>query len=141
MDTKQIFWPFLAQIAITLVGFLRLGLEKRKALAAGNVDLSKTPLDNDAWPDHVLKVSNNIRNQFQVPLLFYVLCLMFAALGAVDIMVLTLAWAFVASRLVHAWIHMGSNVVPARFAAFAIGFVIVIAMTALAAAALWRATA
>ncbi len=47
------------------------------------MDLTLTALDNDAWPDEVRKVSNNIRKQFQVPVLFYVLVLALYVLGYV----------------------------------------------------------
>ena len=40
-----------------------------------------------------------------------------------------LAWAFVASRVVHALIHTGSNIVPQRGLAFGIGIIIVMIMT------------
>ena len=105
-----------------------LGIRKKRALKNGQVDLKKTALDNDAWPDDVLKVSNNIRNQFQVPVLFYVLCFMFYVLDAVTVVALSLAWIFVLSRVVHAYIHMGANFVPARFSAFTIGFVVMVLM-------------
>jgi hypothetical protein len=73
-----------------------------------------------------------MRNQFQVPVLFYVLCFIFYALDSVTTTVLYLAWAFVISRIIHAYIHMSSNYVPARFRVFAIGFVIMTIMTILA---------
>lgn len=129
MNSNLIFWPVLTQIAITIVGFLLLGVRKTKALKTGTVDQKKTALDNDAWPDYVLMVSNNIRNQFQVPVLFYILCFMFYSLDAVTVTVLTMAWAFVISRIVHAYIHMSSNFVPARFSVFTIGFLIMMVMT------------
>lgn len=132
MDPKHILLPVLVQILITIAGFMLLGVRKAKALKAGGVDSSKTALDNDAWPDYVLMVSNNIRNQFQVPVLFYVLCFMFYALNAVTTTVLYMAWAFVISRIIHAYIHMSTNYVPARFRVFTIGFVIMTLMTILA---------
>ena len=133
MNSNQIFLPVLVQILITIAGFLLLGVRKTKAIKSGGVDLKKTELDNDAWPDYVLMVSNNIRNQFQVPVLFYVLCLVFYSINAVSTTVIYLAWAFVISRAVHAYVHMSSNFVPARFTVFTIGFVIMIAMTVVAA--------
>ena len=136
MDSNQIFWPVLVQILITIVGFMLLGVRKTKALKTGAVDQEQTALHNDAWPDHVLVVSNNIGNQFQVPVLFYVLCFLFHSIGAVTAPVLYLAWAFVITRVIHAYIHMSSNFVPARFTIFTIGFVIIIGMTILAALAL-----
>ena len=136
MNPEQIFLPVIIQIIITIVGFLLLGARKAKALRAGGVDSSKTPLNNDAWPDYVLMVSNNIRNQFQVPVLFYVLCFLFYSTNAVTSTVIYLAWAFVVTRIIHAYIHMSSNHVPARFRVFALGFVIMVIMTIYAAKAL-----
>jgi len=136
MDVNLIFWPVLIQVTITIAGFILLGVRKAKALKAGNVDMTKTALDNDAWPDDVLMVSNNIRNQFQVPVLFYVLCFVFYSINAVSTTVLYLAWAFVISRIIHAYIHMSSNYVPARFRVFTIGFVIMVVMMIFSARAL-----
>lgn len=136
MTSNLIFWPILVQILITVVGFMLLGIRKTKALKTDNVDVKQTALDNDAWPDYVQKVSNNIRNQFQVPVLFYVVCFMLYSLDAVTFTVLSLAWAFVISRIVHAYIHMTSNYVPARFSVFTIGFVIMVLMAIQAASTL-----
>jgi hypothetical protein len=127
------------QITITIVGFMLLGVRKTRALKTDKVDMKETALDNDAWPGYVLMVSNNIRNQFQVPVLFYVLCFMFYILDAVTVLALSLAWAFVVSRIIHAYIHMSSNFVPARFSVFTIGFVIMVLMTILAASTLMSA--
>ena len=101
MISNQIFWPVLIQILIPIAGFMLLGIRKARAMKSGNVDMTKTALDNDAWPDYVLMVSNNIRNQFQVPVLFFVLCFVFHSLNAVSTTVLYLAWAFVISRIIH----------------------------------------
>ena len=136
MNPNEIFLPVLIQILITITGFMLLGVRKARAVKSGQVDMEKTALDNDAWPDYVLMASNNIRNQFQVPVLFYVLCFLLYSIDAVSTAVLFLAWAFVISRAIHAYIHMSSNFVPARFGIFTIGFVIMIAMFAFAAIAL-----
>lgn len=136
MNSNLIFWPVLTQITLTILGFMLLGVRKSKAIKIDNVDRTKAALDNDAWPDYVLMVSNNIRNQFQVPVLFYVLCFIFFSLDAVTMAVLSLAWVFVISRIIHAYIHMSSNYVPARFGVFTIGFVVMVLMTILAASTL-----
>lgn len=136
MNSNEIFLPVLVQILITITGFMLLGVRKTRAVKSGQVDMEKTALDNDAWPDYVLMVSNNIRNQFQVPVLFYVLCFLLYSIDAVSTAVLYLAWAFVITRAIHAYIHMSSNFVPARFSIFTIGFLIMIAMFVFAAIAL-----
>jgi len=136
MNANLIFWPVLAQIALTIITFLILGVEKAKAIKMGNVDMDKAALDNDAWPEHVLRVSNNMRNQFQLPVLFYVLSFMFFSLNAVSAWVVSLAWVFVASRLIHSYIHIRTNYVPARFRVFSVGFIILMALLGFAAKAL-----
>lgn len=136
MNSSQIFWPVLIQILIPIAGFMLLGVRKARAMKLGSVDMEKAALDNDAWPDYVLLASNSMRNQFQVPVLFFVLCFVFYSLNAVTTTVLYLAWAFVISRIIHAGIHMSTNYVPARFRVFIIGFLIMVIMTIFAIKAL-----
>lgn len=135
MNSNQIFWPVIAQILLILMMYGLLGFRKAKAVKTGSVNLKATALDNKAWPDDVLKVSNNIDNQFEVPIVFFVLCLLFHSLGQIDYVVLALAWTYVISRYVHAYVHIGSNYVPLRLRVFTLGCVILLIMTLIAA---WR---
>src|SRR5690554_7652837 len=69
------------------------------------VDRQQVALDNRLWPEDTVKVSNNIANQFEAPVLFYALCLAFLGLNAVSAVALFLASLFVLSRYLHAWVH------------------------------------
>ncbi len=64
--------------------------------------------------------SENFRNLFEVPVLFYALVLMVFHLGMVDIWFLGLAWGFAGFRVLHSVIHCSYNHVPHRFAAYGI---------------------
>ncbi len=132
MNFSTILLPVLIQITLTLLVFLILGARKIKAIKAGGVDRQKTALDTSAWPDDVVKVSNNIANQFQTPVLFYVLSLLFYFTQQVTTTVLVLAWVYALSRLLHAYVHIHSNYVPHRFNLFMIGVLCLMAMTVLA---------
>lgn len=131
MDQDLILWPLVAQVILVILLFIRLGQLKERARAAGVVDFELTALDNDAWPDDVRQVANNIRNQFQVPVLFFVLVLTLYVHGSADIYALVFAWIFVATRVMHSLIHIGSNFVPRRTRAFKLSLVCVAALTAL----------
>jgi hypothetical protein len=131
MNQDLILWPLLAQVLLVIALFIRLGQVKDRARAADAVDLGATALDNDAWPDEVRKVANNIRNQFQVPVLFFVLVLALFARGSVDIFGLVVAWLFVASRVVHSYIHIGSNYVPHRTRVFKLNLICVVVLAGL----------
>jgi hypothetical protein len=131
MERDLIFLPVTAQVMLTLLLFIRLGQVKARASNLNQVDESRRALHKDAWPDYVLKVTNNIENQFQTPVLFYVLSLMAWALDRVDWLVLIVAWAYIATRLVHAGIHLGANVVLWRRKVFSIGVLLLMLMTLL----------
>ncbi|MAB23046.1 MAPEG family protein [Pseudomonas sp. 5Ae-yellow] len=133
MNAQLILLPVLLQIALTLASYVALARAKSKALALGQVDEVRRALHSDAWPDSVIKINNNIRNQFETPVLFYVLVLVLLNLGAVGWLTQLLAWLFVLSRIAHTLVHTGTNQLPLRRRLFTFGCVVLILMTALAA--------
>lgn len=137
MSRNLIFAPVLVQVLLTLLVYVLLIKAKVRAMKAGTVDMERRALHDDAWPAEVMQINNNIRNQFELPVLFYVLALALWAMDAVGVPALAVAWLFVVSRLVHAWVHVGSNYVPHRRRAFTVGWFLLLAMAALAAWALW----
>ena len=128
MTSRLILFPLIVQVLLTIAVYLRLNFAKRAAARRGEVDEARRALDEDAWPDSVRKINNNIRNQFEVPVLFYVLVLTLVALNAVSIAAIVCAWLFVLSRIVHAYVHTGSNYVPLRRKAFMAGCAMVMVL-------------
>lgn len=133
MNSSHIIWPILAQIFLTLIMIIMLGMRKAKAVKVGEVNRQQAALNNRVWPEDVVKVSNNIANQFEVPVLFYVLCLALFSIDAAGMVALVLAWLFVLSRFAHAYVHIGSNYVPMRFRLFLVGCLVLIAIFILVA--------
>ncbi len=125
---SMIFLPVVVQILLTLAVFVALKSAKGRALATGEVDQERRAIYEDAWPESVIRINNNIRNQFQLPVLFYVLVMVLWNLGAAGVFAQLVAWLFVLSRIVHAYIHLGSNYVPYRARAFIFGAVMVMVM-------------
>lgn len=128
LSAHSLFLPVLAQVGLTIVVYVALGVAKSRAAKAQAVDRERAALHADAWPESVLKINNNLRNQFEVPVLFYVVCFVLVAVGTTGALVQVLAWLFVACRAVHAWIHTRSNYVPARRRVFMAGVVIVLVL-------------
>jgi hypothetical protein len=133
MYRNLIFWPVLVMVLLTLLIYVRLIKVKIREMKAGRVDMARRGLHEDAWGEAVLQINNNIRNQFELPVLFYVLAVAFWALGAVSVLVLVAAWLFVVSRVAHAWVHLTSNDIPNRRRLFTVGWWILAAMVLLAA--------
>jgi hypothetical protein len=138
MHANAIFLPMLVQIVLTIYAYVRLGAAKSRALAAGQVDEQRRALHEDAWPDSVIQINNNIRNQFEVPVLFYALVLALHALGAVTLFAHIVAWLFALSRVVHFVVHTGSNIVPIRRRVFMFGVAMVLLLAGALAWALLR---
>ncbi|MFK8021450.1 MAG: MAPEG family protein [Pseudomonadales bacterium] len=131
MNNSLIFLPVIAQIALTLYVYVALLGAKKKAVKAGEVDEERRALYEDAWPESVQKINNNIRSQFEIPVLFYVLCVVLWASNGVSALSLAVASLFVLSRCCHLYVHTGSNLVPLRRNLFTIGVVMVIVLLVL----------
>ncbi|MEI8145585.1 MAG: MAPEG family protein [Alphaproteobacteria bacterium] len=126
---SSLIWPVLVQVVLT---FTVLGLMARArvgALKGREVKMGEVAVGNDAWPSRVKQVSNNFSNQFETPVLFYVLVFLAIHVGATGPVMTGLAWAYVVSRIVHAYIHIGTNNVRHRFNAFLVGVLVLMAMT------------
>ncbi len=137
MNQNSIFVPVLIQIALVIALYIYLAIAKSRASQRGEVDEDRRALYDDAWPESVLKINNCIRNQFEVPVLFYALIFILWSLGAVNIFVHVVSWLFVATRIVHAYIHTGSNYVPLRRSVFSIGVLIVLVLSLFALVAIF----
>ena len=87
MEDKYIFAPVLVQVMLTLCLYIYLAVAKKKSATLGQVNEERRALHDDAWPDGVLQINNCIRNQFEVPLLFYVLIGVLWSISAVNIYV------------------------------------------------------
>ncbi len=119
--TLQLIYPLLAQIALTFIVLFAMGAVRQRALQAREVEVKDIALSGTAWPDQARQYGNNFSNQFELPVLFYVLILAALHTGATNILTVVLAWVFVLSRVVHAFIHVTSNHVRRRALAYTIG--------------------
>ena len=136
MAKHLIYWPVLAQLLIPILVLLLNGKRKSADAKSGQFDREKAAMDNEAWSRPVVLTSKNLANQFQLPVIFYVLCLILASLNTVTMVTLVVAWFFVATRYVHAYVHVSTNYVPARLRAFLLGALTLFVLFGLTIAAL-----
>ena len=117
MEQSSIFLPFLTQAAMTIgilfwLAWSRVSRISKQGMAA----IVKT-----GFPKHVDNASNNLKNQFELPVIFYAICLFFFATNGVTQTVMVTAWIFVAARIAHALVHLTKNIIfPYRFLSFLI---------------------
>lgn len=125
--------PVFVHVVLVVALVIATGRGRVAAVQAGEVRLKDIALEGSKWPERLRKPANNYQNQFELPVLFYAVMALLVATGLADGVSLVLAWAFVASRLVHSFIHVGTNNVVHRLYAFTAG------LGALAAMWLWFA--
>ena len=128
MKPLSILYPVLVHIVLVLGLYIVLGIRKSAEIKSKSVDLKETSLNNKAWPTGVVQVSNNIDNQFESPLLFYVVCIITYLAEASTSISILLAWLYVALRYFHSYIHIGSNFVPYRLKIFVVSLLIILAL-------------
>ena len=122
MKPDLIFWPAIAMVALTLVVWVRMyrtriAQMKRERIhpqAVATSAQSAAKLTDS-------KAADNFRNLFELPVLFYLALVIAAQTGNVNLLTLTLAWAFVALRIAHSAIHCTYNKVYHRFYAYFFG--------------------
>lgn len=129
MDAKLIFWPMFTLMLLTQLLYVPLVLRKFKAVKNKQVDLKKTALNLEDWNDDVKKVNNNLRNLFETPFIFYLLCVTQFVTEQVTVWTIGLAWLYVLSRFAHTFIHTGSNYVPLRMRVFAFSLLVLLVIT------------
>lgn len=120
MNQTAIFWPMLAHVLLIYIVYAVLGLRRHSAVHSGAAKARDYKL-RATEPEASATASNNLMNQFELPVLFHVLCLALYVTNGVSYLTLALMWVFVVSRYIHAWVHMTSNALVLRRNVFLVG--------------------
>jgi hypothetical protein len=127
MSPTAIFWPMVAHVALICAIYVLLAARRRNAVNSGAARSSQFKTRTNE-PAESASVSANLMNQFELPVLFYVVCLALFATNGVSHVAVVLAWLFVLARYLHAFIHVTSNNLRYRSPAFATGFLVLVAL-------------
>ena len=136
-DRAAILWPMCAQAALVMLVWLRLYAVRLTEIKAKRIDPQQLArateavklLENNSGAD-------NLRNLFEIPVLFFPICLALYVTDLVTPLQLALAWGFVGLRAAHSYIHTTYNRVMHRFAVYALSTICVFAMWVVFAIAL-----
>jgi len=106
----------------TFTVLLLVPFQRFRAGFAGKVTVDDFKYgESDNVPGHVSIPNRAMMNLLELPVLFYVVCLMFFVTNRVDMTVLEIAWAYVGFRLAQTLIHITYNNVLHRLTVFATG--------------------
>lgn len=123
-----ILYPVFAMAALTFFCVGRMGIQRYSAVRRGEIDGRFYRLYKDhEEPEHLRVLTRHVVNLYEAPVLFYAISLIAFTTETVSILIVSLAWAYVALRYVHSYIHLTSNRVIYRFRCFATSqFVLII---------------
>lgn len=124
VDARELLPATFALVALTALVWLLMLLARNVSVAVGKVAIGYyRNYRDDAPPEWIERPARAFMNLLEVPVLFYVACLLMLVTRECDRAQVLLAAAFVAMRAVHAAIYIGVNHVPARFGAYVAGCV------------------
>jgi hypothetical protein len=129
MNPIAIFWPMVAHFALVAAIYVLLGWRRRLAVTRDGAKIRQFKVRTEE-PGASVTAANNLMNQFELPVLFHVVCLALFVTNGVSFVAVLLAWVFVALRYFHAYIHVTSNNLRIRSLAFAVGFIVLVLMWA-----------
>jgi hypothetical protein len=127
----------VALVALTFAVGVRMYFVRVGAARGGRVKVKDFRLGESASvPADVALPNRNLMNLLEMPVLFYVACIIFFVAGKVDGLALALAWLYVAARVAHSIVHLTYNNVIHRLAAFAASNIVLLLLWLRLAAAL-----
>ncbi|MGI9275756.1 MAG: MAPEG family protein [Endozoicomonas sp.] len=123
MEQEAIFIPFLGMQLLTLLVWCILFARRTSYMSQKNIapqDLISPEKVAELIPEHVAAPGNNFKNLFELPVLFYGLCLYLYVSSLVDTGYIVAACVFLAFRTLHSLVHCTYNNVMHRFVVYLI---------------------
>ena len=140
MNQTAIFAPLLAVMLLTMIVWFYMYSKRIPLIQKSKIDPNKLTAAELARisPPSVSNPSDNLKNLFELPTLFYGVVLYLFIVNKVDETYLSAAWIFAGFRVLHSAVHCTVNIVMLRFwlyciSALALWFMVIRA----ALSALW----
>jgi hypothetical protein len=118
MPQTAIFGPFFATIGLTLVVWIYMYVRRIHFINSSRLSPEQMAIPGELArlsPAEVSNPSDNLKNLFEIPVLFYVLALYLFATQQVDSTYLIAGWIFALFRMLHSAVHCTFNLVMLRF--------------------------
>jgi hypothetical protein len=124
----MVLLPVFVLVGLTFALLLWMAGARRQALVGGETRVRDVVLGQPNWPTRATQVGNSFKNQFELPLLFYILIALALPLRHADLFIVLMSWVFVITRFAHAGIFVTSNDLRRRSLAWFAGVLVLFAM-------------
>ena len=119
MRNPAVLYPMFALAAWTLLVLLLIPFARARSARRREIDIDDFKYgESPAVPPAVSIPNRNYMNLLELPMLFYVVCIVLYVTAGASTTAIALAWAYVVLRVIHSLIHLSYNRVVHRLAAF-----------------------
>ena len=128
MPIQFVLLPLFVEVILTFGLLFATGFARRSDLTGGRIHPRDIALGQIAWTPKTQQLGNSFSNQFQLPVLFYVLTILSIITRHADLIFVVMAWIFVLARIAHVYVHITHNHVFRRGTVFGIGGIALLLM-------------
>ena len=118
MDNTLILYPLLPVVFMNFFVIFHMRYVIEKAIKKREVRYSWFRVYEGSAPEYMLAARHHYKNYFELPILFYLFCIILYVINDVRDLDLWIAWLFVVFKLIHSYIRLTSIYVPNRAYAF-----------------------
>jgi hypothetical protein len=128
MSVQMVLLPVFVLVALAFGLLMWMAVARRNAIVNEGTKIRDVALGQQNWPVRTTQIGNCFKNQFEVPVLFYILIALALPLRHADLVIVALSWVFVVTRFVHAGVFVTSNDLRQRSLAWFAGALVLFAM-------------
>jgi hypothetical protein len=128
MSVRMVLLPVFVLVGLAFALLISMAFARRNALVSKETRVRDIVLGQQNWPVRATQIGNCFKNQFEMPVLFYILIALALPLRHADLVIVALSWVFVVTRFVHAGIFVTSNDLNYRSLAWFAGVLVVFVM-------------
>ena len=122
-------YPMFAMVLLTFAVLVKVFRSRVRAVREGKVSAAYFRIyQGEVEPESTAKPARHFANLFEAPVLFYAVCLAAMVTHFTGTAMQGLAWAYVAARVMHAWVHLGGNRLRKRIRAYFFSWLVLLSM-------------
>jgi hypothetical protein len=128
MSIRFVLLPLFVEVLHTFAMMFGMMYFRTSTLRSGETRFEDIALREPNWPARATQFAYSYANQFELPVLFYVLTILSIMTQHADLLYVLLAWVFVVLRVLQAGVHVTNNNVRVRGAFFGAGAIVLVTM-------------
>ena len=128
MSIQAILLPLFVEVLLTFGVMFGMMYFRTSSLLRGETRIRDIAMREPNWPVRANQFAYAFSNQFELPVLFYVLTVLSIMTHHADLIFVVLAWIFVIFRVLQAFVHVTSNNVRMRGTYYGFGALVLVVM-------------